>query len=355
MVNLSSIGARFIPLIANGKKPAGKFKDKSFTREQLVSHINHGGNLGLLAQPNFVFIDIDSVSHGKNGVNGLVNFSKWISDHGMDLETLTKETLVQGTPSGGLHLIFLKPKGYQIAQDISFLPGVDIKASPNNYIVVHPSKINGKPYEFLNDTMPTVLPQALADALTERIAQERKERRAAIKKGGRTKDGLVYRTNGKYEHLDVFYNVMHGFEIVGARNNALFTWACAVRRFADVEEAIYFARIANKNSPKPLADNELVATVKSAFNYSDEQQIEIATVNGVEWVYLKNRISAADHKAVLKSVYDRVQSPYSEDYNKADRYSYSEADHDASSSQKKTIWNYQPQEEGQADDTKLLP
>ena len=97
-----------------------------------------------------------------------------------------------------------------------------------------------------------------------------------------------------------------------------------------------------------MADNELVATVKSAFNYSDEQQIEIATVNGVEWVYLKNRISAADHKAVLKSVYDRVQSPYSEDYNKADRYSYSEADHNASPSQKKTIWNYIPKEEGQS-------
>lgn len=58
-----------------------------------------------------------------------------------------KNTWVQDTPSGGKHLIFKKREGIDYRQKIGYLPGVDIKAHPNNFFLIGGSKTTKGQYK----------------------------------------------------------------------------------------------------------------------------------------------------------------------------------------------------------------
>ncbi|MGC4432532.1 bifunctional DNA primase/polymerase, partial [Streptococcus suis] len=66
-------------------------------------------------------------------VDGYSSFEEW------ELKQYIPATLQATTPSGGRHIFLKKPKGVQISQDIKVRPGIDIKAHPNNYVLVAPS------------------------------------------------------------------------------------------------------------------------------------------------------------------------------------------------------------------------
>lgn len=61
---------------------------------------------------------------------------------------LIEPTLQAKTASGGKHLFYFKREDIQISQMIGFLPGVDIKAHPNNYVLVAPSATDKGQYEW---------------------------------------------------------------------------------------------------------------------------------------------------------------------------------------------------------------
>ena len=54
-MSLMDFGARLIPLQKGGKRPARKFANHDFTKAEINNFIRHGYNVGLLAQPKFIF------------------------------------------------------------------------------------------------------------------------------------------------------------------------------------------------------------------------------------------------------------------------------------------------------------
>lgn len=309
----------FVLLRKNSKLPAVKYKNRKFSNKEILEHLNKGGNLGLLSQPNFIFIDIDnSVNH--ENANGLDSFWKWCEDNGIDLEKLMDETLVQETASGGLHLIFLKPKGMAFKQDINFLNGVDIKASKNNYIVIQPSKIDGKSYKFYDkEKDPIELPTKLAKAIEKQSGETKKTKKVRV---DQPENGLLYHQHGKYTRLDPFYNIENGFGDEGTRNDNLIKWSSAMRRITIKETALKMAKIANSNTPVPINEDELERTIESAFEYDDYLPDVMKNDDGVEWVAVRSKKHSTDDYAVLKSRYLEVKSINAEDYDKSDLYGY---------------------------------
>lgn len=93
-----------------------------------------------LKTDNFFVVDVDR-HHGFDGMESIkkLNHNEWFEN-----------TLTERTANNGFHFYFTKPKNINLTQDIGFLPNVDIKAHPNNYVVVAPSQIGSKKYEWLN-------------------------------------------------------------------------------------------------------------------------------------------------------------------------------------------------------------
>lgn len=330
-----NIHPQFVLLRKNSKLPARKFKDVIFTKNQIITHLRNGGNLGLLAQPNLVFIDIESpTSH--NNVDGLQNFWMWCSQNNIDLEDIMEKTLVQRTPTGGIHLIFSRPEKYRFKQDISFLDGVDIKASKNNYILIEPSKIDGKSYKFIDtNKIPLELPIALADAI---IARQKAERPTAKNiQTNKATNGLMYRQRSYYPQLDVFYNIEHGWGDKGHRNDNLFKWSGAIRKITDYDTAYKYAKIANKHTDDPISDYELVSTLKSAYSFTSLKTYE---GSGTTWVKVIG-FSKTENLAVLLSKFEEVQSIKADDYEDDDIYHADEIYKLVSKPNIRDIYHYQ--------------
>lgn len=94
-------------------------------------------------------IDID-INHGDeaNGFTSLENIPFY-----NELDNNAKNTMVQVTPSGGMHIIFKKHEGVEYQQKIAYLPGVDIKANENNYFV-YAGSVTDKGIYTRNDLPP---------------------------------------------------------------------------------------------------------------------------------------------------------------------------------------------------------
>ena len=78
-----------IPLIANGKKPAKKIANVEFNLGDVFEGAKKGkNNVGLLAQPNFVFVDIDTPQG--HGTDGIGNFLKWCGENKLSFKKLRR-------------------------------------------------------------------------------------------------------------------------------------------------------------------------------------------------------------------------------------------------------------------------
>lgn len=254
--------AKFIPLLRNEKRPATAFKDKTFSSDELNQHFHNGGNFGLLCEHKFFFVDID-VSHG---ANGLLNFGQWLTENNMVPDDILSKTLRARTPTGGIHLVFKQDSLHHFKQDIGVIDGVDLKASPNNFIVVAPSRIDGKPYEWVNaDDIDKiqVVPKQLIEAF-EKMAKHKNTE----KKGRKVSSGETFINAYGKEHLDLGYYLINGFGEEGTRNENLFAWALQARKVMSQESAVDLAIMANDKSQTPISDeSEIDRTIDSAYNY----------------------------------------------------------------------------------------
>lgn len=320
MIDLTKFGGRYIPLVPNGKIPAMKFKDRTFDSITLRTHLANGGNFGLLAQPDFVFLDID-MSHGDDG---MTNFINWLVENDLDPKEIIDGTLTAETASGGYHLVYLQDPENRFKQDIGFLEGVDIKASPNNFIVVYPSKINGKAYRWVRQVDPIPIPSKLVDAMHKKANEKKRQERIAIADGeSAVVDGLRYsRKFNKYPQIDVFYTIENGWGETGTRNRNIFKWAQAMRRIVDDESvAQHYAEIANDNSDEPVDLDEVQNTVSSA--YAFVAGLEMYKSDNYEFVKLLPKSGETDQSVVVTPErYDEVKSLYPEDYNESDLYDF---------------------------------
>ncbi|MBS4461735.1 bifunctional DNA primase/polymerase [Aerococcaceae bacterium zg-B36] len=127
-------GIQTIPL-SNTKMPLFKFANIPITKELIEANkelYQRAKGLGWLCR-GYWCIDIDR--HGTNGFESIKQ-SKCVDE----LRANAQKTMVQHTPSKGMHLVFKKREGVEYRQKINYLDGVDIKAQDNNYFVMFGSQ-----------------------------------------------------------------------------------------------------------------------------------------------------------------------------------------------------------------------
>ncbi|MFT0832568.1 bifunctional DNA primase/polymerase [Streptococcus agalactiae] len=245
------LGFSVLPISLNKKTPMIQFRDKPpMTAEEIEKFWSNNPNANIaLKTDKFFVIDIDI--HGSNGFESM--------KHWEGTQYITP-TLQAKTASGGKHIFYFKKEGFSMTQNIGMLPGVDIKAHPNNYVLVAPSATEKGQYEWdiekssESGTITTATPELL-NAIN---ALNKKSELDGIKYRRKHDQGEKTRTTALFE------TIATGFGGEGGRNDALasFVGGLLLRNVDD--EFIYtLAKIANENGVDPLDDREVQRTVES--------------------------------------------------------------------------------------------
>lgn len=207
-------GLKIFPVIKNGKTPLVTEWNKCCSNDyqQILYWMTNAKdcNWGLPCIENNLFvIDLDV-----HNCNGLHNFTMLCIDLGLTGEQLN--TLIQTTPSGGKHLIYKSDDDLKqvagAANAFPDYPGIDLRNS--NYIVVEPSIINGKEYEFATNYEPQEMPKKLKDYILKNAEKKGKEKTPYVKpkliyEGDRDNqvfkylNDLYYKTKLDYDEINV--------------------------------------------------------------------------------------------------------------------------------------------------------
>lgn len=237
-------GFSVVPTI--GKKPLIKFADqpamtpdnlRKFWRENKYLPINIA-----LKTEQFFVVDVDRHPGGNDGTQAIkdLNHPEWF------------KTLCQKTAHNGFQFFFKKP-AERITQNIGFLPGVDIKAHPNNYVVVAPSLIDHKRYKWLGKKPM----QEPAEDLIKLIEEKGKPQ-------GPTGNLQKFQIKGKTQTSKLFEQIANGLGPTGGRNNTLAAFAGGLLfRNVDPEVVYELAQLANSRTKDSLSDKEVFTTVQS--------------------------------------------------------------------------------------------
>lgn len=252
------LGFSVIPIDPQSKRPLIEFADKAMSADEVDNLWNNYPNANIAVRTtNFFVIDIDK--HGKT--NGFDSLKHWKN------LSLIEPTLQAKTASGGKHLFYFKRDDTPISQMIGFLPGVDVKAHPNNYVLVAPSATNKGQYEWDLEkskkglTMVTPSKQ-LIQAIKEQYALTH-GRQVDSAEGLRALKARTYQKN-KNQTTELFETIAIGFGDEGGRNDKLASFVGGLLfRAVDDELVLRLAQIANNNSVSPLPEVEVARTVES--------------------------------------------------------------------------------------------
>lgn len=151
-------GLKIFPVVRDGKTPMIENWQNECSCDYfqvLYWYTNcKGCNWGLPANENNLFIlDLDVHDEKKNGIENfnIILDTIYQPDFAMDYKELC-ETLIQKTPSGGIHIIYKSDDDLKNVSNTSNMfekyPGIDCRTS--GYIVTEPSEINGNKYSFCN-------------------------------------------------------------------------------------------------------------------------------------------------------------------------------------------------------------
>lgn len=249
-LHYQKLGFSVIPISPVSKKPIVKFMDKTFSENQLRAmwRDNPSANIALRTDSFFV-IDIDI-----HKSDGFESFENW------EASKLIPKTLQAKTAGGGRHIFLKKRDDITLNQHISFLPGVDLKANPNNYVLVAPSFNSNGSYEWdkensTSDGSMTEAPRELVEALKE------------LQDYDDMPDFSSYKTNGgSSKTTKIFEQIVYGLGDEGGRNNALakFVGGLLVRNVS-IDATYELARLANNNTQNPLDNKEFETTFKSIY------------------------------------------------------------------------------------------
>lgn len=236
-------GLSVLPML--NKKPLIKFADQPPLTEPEIRELWKKYPFAQIAirTTDFFVIDIDTAdAHGHDGFKSIDEY-----EH----KDLLIPTLEQKTASGGRQLIYFKRNDIEVSQNIGWLPGVDVKAHVNNYIVIAPSVHKGKQYEWLNHN-PIVTPsRELIELINCKPA------------GKQRYNGQTYSTD-KTATSELFEEIVNGLGETGGRNNALASFIGGLLyRNVEVETAHQLALLANNNTEKSLSPNEFERTFES--------------------------------------------------------------------------------------------
>lgn len=245
-LHYQKLGYSVIPIDKKSKRAITKFKDKTFSENEIRRfwHEQPDANIAWRTTDFFV-IDID-VSVTENGYESL---KEW------ELSQYIPKTLTATTPSGGKHIFLKKPKGIELSQDIRVKPGIDIKANKNNYVLVAPSNNAKGSYRWDKST------EEMAEAPTEIIL--------ILQTSKQPKELMNFTTDysrGEFSSktAKLFEQVVFGFGDKGGRNNALASFVGGLLvRGVDVDATYLLAKIANHYTTDSLPADELDRTFES--------------------------------------------------------------------------------------------
>lgn len=250
-----ALGFSVIPMIE--KRPLIAFADKPpLTKTDIIELWRKHPNANIaLRTTNFFVVDIDVHEGGEDGFKSIALY---------DYPNHFRNTMTQKTPSGGEQLFYLKKNGLPANQNINWLPAVDIKAHPNNYVMVPPSVTSKGVYEWIipmfrgkivNETDMVTADEGLikAVALREPDGFIKPDYKHFAQKGNKNKT------------TELFETVAHGFGSANSgRNDRLtkFVGGLLVRN-VDVDRIRELAMTTNNNSIDPMPAKEVHATVES--------------------------------------------------------------------------------------------
>lgn len=249
-------GFSVIPIVPNGKQPAIKFADKpAMTAQEIEDYWTQYPDSNIAVRTDkFFVIDIDL--HGK--ANGYESLANW--EH---LNLITP-TLQAKTASGGKHIFYFKHPDLSMTQMIGFLPGVDVKAHPNNYVLVAPSKTPKGVYTW--DKEKSKDGGTMVTASRNLVMAIKKEYNK--KNPGSDLDNIYYQISkgaGKRNRTtELFEMIVLGFGDEGSRNDTLAKFVGGLlSRAVDPNCILTLAETANNNSMEPLSNRELKRTADS--------------------------------------------------------------------------------------------
>ena len=245
-LHYQKLGYSVIPIDKKSKRAITKFKDKTFSENEIRRfwHEQPDANIAWRTTDFFV-IDID-VSVTENGYESLREG---------ELSQYIPKTLTATTPSGGKHIFLKKPKGIELSQDIRVKPGIDIKANKNNYVLVAPSNNAKGSYKW--------------DKSTEQMAEAPAEIISILQTSKQPKEPMSFTTDysrGEFSSktAKLFEQVVFGLGDKGGRNNALASFVGGLlMRGVDVDATYLLAKIANHYTPDSLPADELDRTFES--------------------------------------------------------------------------------------------
>ena len=253
-------GFDIVPLVPNTKKPMQKFADRPpMTEEDIIEVWTKTPNANIaLKTIDFFIVDIDL--HGnKNGYQSLKNW-----EHAKKIPR-TSQVI---SASGGKHLYFKKPIGFELPQKIAFLDGVDIKAHVNNYVVAPPSVIDGSFYKWDMENSLDNLEFAMA---TDEFVKDIKETAGIIDDEKNQYKGALSKFKGDGQKVSkvtqAVNDCLKGLGGEGARNNTVASYVGKLISMGiEKEIVVVLTNIMNDNSQKPLSAKELNTTIESMYN-----------------------------------------------------------------------------------------
>lgn len=270
---LAEAGFKVFPCKENAKEPAtpNGFKDASDDLKQIDAWWTENGNYNIAFEPDTAGLGVIDLDPG-----GAEVWAGLIETHGQHAATYEVET-----PRGGKHLYF---KGSIPSSAGRLGVHVDTRGS-GGYVLVPPSRVNGKLYRVLHDRDIADFPEWVTRGLVLRDHQARiggdkeLDTPIALDKGQRilvdlVKRGAVARNDGKANSLT--YIVAAKLRDTGVSRDA------ALRLLLEHWNP-HCVDVARGGAPYPWAEDELGVIVTNAFKYAqNEAGVWAATVGADE-------------------------------------------------------------------------
>lgn len=229
-----------------GKRPLVKFADREpLTADEIKTLWDkHPYAQIALRTDKFFVVDVDR-NHEK-GVDGFKSLHRQPTEY-------YPATLTQETRHGGQQFFYLKRSDMRVNQLIGYLPGIDIKAHQNNYVVVAPSE----GYKWLNKHPIVTAPKSLVVNINQMRASNRKT----------SPNDLVIKPHQRNSTTDLLETIASGLGDKGVRNKTLAGMIGALLfRGVNSKAAYQLAMICNENTPDPLPEEEVNRTFRSMLN-----------------------------------------------------------------------------------------